>query len=131
MAGASEPVDVSTKQQRITGTRSTKSRDELDVSGPPHIDLDWFAPGVPADPQGLGPSVWSGQTGEDYVADLEGNLRSLLERAKSGRYQAPRCDESTSLLGGLGYRDPSAGDTDVPKTKYFNASGGHGARSRL
>jgi retron-type reverse transcriptase len=30
-----------------------------------------------------------GQTGEDYAADLEGNLRSLLERAKSGTYQAP------------------------------------------
>src|SRR5450432_476829 len=27
--------------------------------------------------------------GEDYAADLEGNLRSLLERAKSGKYQAP------------------------------------------
>ena len=30
-----------------------------------------------------------GQTAEDYAADLEGNLRSLLDRAKSGRYQAP------------------------------------------
>ena len=30
-----------------------------------------------------------GQTAADYAADLEGNLRSLLDRAKSGRYQAP------------------------------------------
>jgi retron-type reverse transcriptase len=30
-----------------------------------------------------------GQTAAGYAADLEGNLRSLLDRAKSGRYQAP------------------------------------------
>ena len=30
-----------------------------------------------------------GQTAEDYAADLEGNLRSLLDRAKSGTYRAP------------------------------------------
>ncbi len=30
-----------------------------------------------------------GQPATDYAANLEGNLRSLLDRAKSGRYQAP------------------------------------------
>ncbi len=30
-----------------------------------------------------------GQTAADYEKDLEGNLRSLLERAKSGTYRAP------------------------------------------
>ena len=30
-----------------------------------------------------------GQTGEDYLRDLERNLESLLERAKSGTYRAP------------------------------------------
>jgi group II intron reverse transcriptase/maturase len=30
-----------------------------------------------------------GQTAADYAADLEGNLRSLLDRAKSGAYRAP------------------------------------------
>jgi group II intron reverse transcriptase/maturase len=30
-----------------------------------------------------------GQTGEDYAVDLESNLRSLLDRAKSGTYRAP------------------------------------------
>jgi group II intron reverse transcriptase/maturase len=30
-----------------------------------------------------------GQDGEDYAVNLENNLRSLLERAKSGTYQAP------------------------------------------
>lgn len=30
-----------------------------------------------------------GQTAEDYASDLEGNLRSLLDRFKSGTYRAP------------------------------------------
>ena len=30
-----------------------------------------------------------GQSGEDYAADLMGNLQSLLDRAKSGTYVAP------------------------------------------
>src|SRR5258708_387688 len=30
-----------------------------------------------------------GQGAEEYAADLEGNLRRLLERAKSGVYRAP------------------------------------------
>ena len=30
-----------------------------------------------------------GQTAEDYAVDLEGNLQSLLDRAKSGTYKAP------------------------------------------
>ena len=30
-----------------------------------------------------------GQTGKDYEADLEDNLQSLLDRAKSGTYLAP------------------------------------------
>ena len=30
-----------------------------------------------------------GQTAEDYEANLEGNLQSLLDRAKSGTYLAP------------------------------------------
>jgi len=30
-----------------------------------------------------------GQTGKDYEADLQGNLQSLLDRAKSGTYVAP------------------------------------------
>lgn len=30
-----------------------------------------------------------GQTADEYAANLEANLRSLLDRAKSGRYRAP------------------------------------------
>ena len=44
--------------------------------------------GVPAHAQGRGRG--RGRTdGGGYAADLEGNLQSLLDRAKSGRYQAP------------------------------------------
>ena len=37
-----------------------------------------------------------GVTARDYAANLEANLRDLLERIKSGRYKAPRCAEPTS-----------------------------------
>ena len=30
-----------------------------------------------------------GQTAQEYAANLEDNLRSLVDRAKSGRYRAP------------------------------------------
>ncbi|MFP3646222.1 hypothetical protein [Paraburkholderia sp. SIMBA_054] len=30
-----------------------------------------------------------GQTAQDYASNLEQNLRSLIDRLKSGRYQAP------------------------------------------
>jgi len=52
-----------------------------------------------------------GQTGEDYAVDLEGNLRSLRERAKSGTYQAPPVRRAHIPKGGLGHRDSSPGDT--------------------
>ena len=52
------------------------------------IDIDWLPRGVPADAQGRGGG--RGRTdGEDYAVDLEGNLQSLLDRAKSGTYRAP------------------------------------------
>ncbi len=98
-------VDVSTKQQRIAELSSTKSRDELDVSGPPSSTWTGCSRRT-SGPARMGPSGVDGQTGEDYVADLEGNLRSLLERAKSGRYQAPPVRRSPHSQGGLGYRGP-------------------------
>jgi hypothetical protein len=52
------------------------------------IDLEWLREAYRRTRKDGAVGV-DGQTGEDYAADLEGNLRSLLERAKSGRYQAP------------------------------------------
>lgn len=87
MAGASEPVDVSTKQQRIA--ELARQSPEMSLTSLAHnIDFDWLFQAFQRTRKDGAVGV-DGQTGEDYALDLEGNLRSLLERAKSGTYQAP------------------------------------------
>ena len=53
-----------------------------------HMDLDWLLEAYRRTRKDGAVGV-DGQTAADYEQDLEGNLRSLLERAKSGRYVAP------------------------------------------
>jgi len=87
MAGASEPVDVSTKQQRIA--QLARQSSEMGFTSLAYfIDIDWLREAYRRTRKD-GAVGMDGQSGEDYAADLEGNLRSLLERAKSGTYQAP------------------------------------------
>ena len=87
MAGASEPVDVSTKQRRIA--ELARQSPEMGVTSLAHfIDIDWLREAYRRTRKDGAVGV-DGQSGEDYAVDLEGNLRSLLERAKSGTYQAP------------------------------------------
>ena len=87
MAGASEPVDVSTKQQRIA--ELARQSPEMGFTSLAHlIDIDWLHEAYRRTRKDGAVGV-DGQNGEDYAVDLEGNLRSLLERAKSGTYQAP------------------------------------------
>jgi group II intron reverse transcriptase/maturase len=52
------------------------------------IDVDWLLRAYEKTRKDGAVGV-DGQTAEDYAADLKGNLRSLLERVKSGTYQAP------------------------------------------
>lgn len=87
MAGAQEPVDVSTKRQRIA--QLARERPETGFTSlAHHIDIDWLREAYRLTRKDGAVGV-DGQTGEDYAADLESNLKSLLERAKSGTYQAP------------------------------------------
>jgi RNA-directed DNA polymerase len=87
MAGASEPVDVSTKQQRIA--ELARQSPEMGFTSLAYfIDIDWLREAHRRTRKDGAVGV-DGQSGEDYAVDLEGNLRSLLERAKSGTYQAP------------------------------------------
>jgi RNA-directed DNA polymerase len=87
MAGAQEPVDVSTKQQRIA--QLARQSPEMGFTSLAHlIDIDWLTRAFDRTRKDGAVGV-DGQTGEDYAADLEGNLKSLLERAKSGTYHAP------------------------------------------
>lgn len=53
-----------------------------------HIDIDWLREAYRRTRKSGAPGV-DGQRSEQYVADLEANLRSLLARAKSGTYRAP------------------------------------------
>jgi group II intron reverse transcriptase/maturase len=53
-----------------------------------HIDIGWMHEAYRRTRKDGAAGV-DGQTAADYATDLEGNLRSLLDRAKSGRYQAP------------------------------------------
>jgi len=86
MAGASEPVDVSTKQQRIA--QLARQSPEMGFTSLAHlIDFDWLLLAYQKTRKDGAVGV-DGQTAEDYAANLKGNLLSLLERAKSGTYQA-------------------------------------------
>lgn len=87
MAGASEPDPVFTKQQRIA--ELAKQSPQMGFTSlAHHINSRWLYEAclrVRHD----GAAGVDGQTVSDYTAHLGDNLRSLLERAKSGTYRAP------------------------------------------
>lgn len=78
---------VSTKQQRIAQL-AKQSPGMGFTSLAYHMDLMWLYEAYRRTRKDGAVGV-DGQTGADYEQDLEQNLRSLLERAKSGRYVAP------------------------------------------
>ena len=84
MAGASEPDSVSTKQQQIAELAKQNPQMGFTSPGPPH------RPALADEAYMRVRKRWAtgvdGQTAHDYTANLAGNLRSLLERAKSGTY---------------------------------------------
>ena len=53
-----------------------------------HIDMEWLREAYRRTRKDGATGV-DGQSAEEYAANLEGNLQSLLNRAKSGTYQAP------------------------------------------
>jgi RNA-directed DNA polymerase len=87
MAGASKPVDVSTKRQRIA--ELARQNPEMGFTSLAHlIDIEWLERANQKTRKDGAPGV-DGQTVEDYAANLKANLQSLPDRAKSGTYQAP------------------------------------------
>jgi RNA-directed DNA polymerase len=87
MAGASEPDPVFTKQQRIA--ELAKQSPEMGFTSlAHHINLRWLHEAFLRTRLDGAVGV-DGQTAADYSAKLGDNLRSLLERAKSGTYRAP------------------------------------------
>ena len=85
--GASEPEPLSTKQQRIA--ELAKEAADMSFTSLNHlIDLPWLRRAYAATRKDGAVGV-DGQTAEEYEKDLQSNLQSLLDRAKSGAYRAP------------------------------------------
>ena len=87
MASALELDPVFTKQQRIAEL-AKQSPDRGFTSLAHHIDLRWLYEAFLRTRKDGATGV-DGQTATDWAANLQDNLKSLLERAKSGTYRAP------------------------------------------
>src|SRR5262249_42559162 len=78
---------VSTRQQRIAElARQAPQMGFTSLNHPP--DSPWL-PAAYGGPRREGAVGGDGIPAADYEADLAANLRSLLDRAKSGSYRAP------------------------------------------
>jgi len=87
MAGIPRPTTVSTKQQRIA--ELAKQAPSLSFTTlAHHIDVQWLHEAYQRTRRDGATGV-DGQTAADYAVNLEANLQSLLDRAKSGTYRAP------------------------------------------
>jgi RNA-directed DNA polymerase len=78
---------ISTKRRRIAKLAREMPGVAL-TSLSHHIDRDWLHEAYRRTRKDGAVGV-DGQTAADYERDLEGNLQSLLDRAKSGTYRAP------------------------------------------
>lgn len=87
MAETSDSEEVYTRQRRIAQLARQMPGKAL-TSLNQHLDLAWLREAYRRTRKDGAAGV-DGQTAADYEQDLEGNLRSLLERAKSGTYRAP------------------------------------------
>jgi group II intron reverse transcriptase/maturase len=80
-------VNVSTKQERIAAL--AKQSPEMAFTSLAYLmDIDWLKEAYRRTRKDGAVGV-DGVTAEEYEQDLEGNLQSLLDRAKSGTYKAP------------------------------------------
>jgi group II intron reverse transcriptase/maturase len=87
MAEPQASVDVSTKLERIATLARNKPGVALRTLAH-HIDIDWLREAYRRTRKDGATGV-DEQTAQQYAANLEDNLRSLHERAKSGTYRAP------------------------------------------
>lgn len=78
---------VSLKQQRIA--ELAKQSPQMGFTSLAyHMDIEWLHDAY-CNTRKDGAAGVDGQTAADYEQDLDGNLRRLLDRAKSGTYRAP------------------------------------------
>jgi group II intron reverse transcriptase/maturase len=86
--GTSEPDNVSTKLKRIAELARQMPQAQLRTLMH-HVDVEWLHEAYRRTRKDGATGV-DGQTASEYAADLEANLRTLLDRAKSGEhYRAP------------------------------------------
>jgi group II intron reverse transcriptase/maturase len=87
MAEPQSSVDVSTKLERVA--KQAREAPDLAFRSLAHlIDIDWLREAYRRTRKDGARGV-DGQSAQQYAEHLEDNLRSLLERAKSGTYHAP------------------------------------------
>jgi RNA-directed DNA polymerase len=82
-----KPESVSTKQERIA-KRARNNPERAFFTLHQYIDYEWMRYAYDCTRKDSAAGV-DGQTAEEYAANLEQNLLSLIDRLKSGRYQAP------------------------------------------
>jgi group II intron reverse transcriptase/maturase len=87
MAETSSSTTVSTKLERIAKLAREMPQAALTTLAH-HIDIDWLRQAYRRTRKDGATGV-DRQTADEYASKLEDNLRSLLERAKSGSYVAP------------------------------------------
>jgi RNA-directed DNA polymerase len=87
MAGTPSPTTVSTKLQQIA-TLAKQAPDMAFTTLAHHIDLEWLHEAYRRTRKDGAVGV-DGQSAQQYAEALEENLQALLDRAKSGDYQAP------------------------------------------
>lgn len=87
MAERLSSVDVFTKLERIA-TLAKQMPDRALSTLAHNIDIDWLQEAYRRTRKDGAAGV-DGQTADQYATDLEANLQSLLDRAKSGTYVAP------------------------------------------
>ncbi len=80
-------TSISTKLDRIA-TLAKQAPEMAFTSLSHHIDVDWLREAYKRTRKD-GAAGIDGQTAAEYATHLEANLRSLLDRAKSGGYRAP------------------------------------------
>ena len=87
MTGTPRPETVSTKRRRIA--ELARNAPEMAFTNlAHHIDIDWLLKAYDETRKDGAVGV-DGQTAAEYEANLMGNLQDLLNRAKSGTYEAP------------------------------------------
>jgi retron-type reverse transcriptase len=99
--------NVSTKQERIAAL--AKQSPQMAFTSLAYLmDINWLKEAYRRTRKDGAAGV-DGVTAEEYEQDLEGNLQSLLDRAKSGTYRAPPVRRVNIPKGGSSTETPPLG----------------------